>query len=57
VLRNSGGVIACRHAQAGVKQIDNPKIVNIWDPLREVLMEAESRRSKHVEGLQNENPD
>lgn len=54
VLRNGGIVIAHRHAQDIVYQISNPKIVHICDLMREVLAEEASRRSKLVEGFQDE---
>ena len=54
VLRNGGVVIAHRHAQDVVYQIANPKIVNICDLMREVLMEEASRRSKLIEGSHDE---
>ena len=57
VLRNGGVVIAHRHAQDIVYQIANPKIVNICDLMREVLVEEAARRSKLVEGLQDEHPE
>ncbi len=56
VLRNGGVVIAQRHAQDVVYQIANPKIVGICDLMREVLVEEASRRSKLVEGFQDEHP-
>lgn len=56
VLRNGGIVIAHRHAQDVVYQIANPKIVSICDLMREVLVEEASRRSKLVEGFQDEHP-
>ena len=55
VLRN-GVVTAHRHAQDIVYQIANPKIVSICDLMREVLVEEASRRSKLVEGFQDEHP-
>ena|SRR4030042_4507179 len=57
VLRNGGVVITHRHAQDVIYQIANPKIVNICDLMREVLMEEASRRSKLVEGFQDEHPE
>jgi ArsR family transcriptional regulator len=54
VLRNGGVVIAHRHAQDVVYQIANPKIVNICDLMRDILVEEASRRSKLVEGFQDE---
>jgi ArsR family transcriptional regulator len=54
VLRNGGVVLAHRHAQDIVYQIANPKIVSICDLMREVLLEEASRRSKLVEGFQDE---
>ena len=57
VLRNGGVVIAHRHAQDIVYQIANPKIINICDLMREVLMEEASHRSKLVEGFQDEHPE
>ena len=56
VLRNGGVVIAHRHAQDVVYQIANPKIVSICDLMRDVLVEESSRRSKLVEGFQDEHP-
>jgi len=56
VLRNGGVVIAQRHARDVVYQIANPKIVSICDLMREVLVEEASRRSKLVEGFQDEHP-
>ncbi|MFH1908739.1 MAG: metalloregulator ArsR/SmtB family transcription factor [Chloroflexota bacterium] len=56
VLRNGGVVIAHRHAQDVIYQIANPKIVSICDLMREVLVEEASRRSKLVEGFQDEHP-
>ena len=57
VLRNGGVVIAHRHAQDVVYQIANPKIINICDLMREVLMEEAARHSKLVEGFQDEHPE
>jgi ArsR family transcriptional regulator len=57
VLRNGGIVTAHRHAQDVVYQIANPKIVNICDLMREVLVEEASHRSKLVEGFQDEHPE
>jgi ArsR family transcriptional regulator, virulence genes transcriptional regulator len=57
VLRNGGVVIAHRHAQDIVYQIANPKIVNICDLMQEVLLEEASRRSKLMEGFQDEHPE
>ena len=54
VLRNGGVVIAHRHAQDVVYQIANPKIVSICDLMRAVLAEEATRRSKLVEGFQDE---
>ena len=54
VLRNGGVFIAHRHAQDVVYQIANPKIVNIYDLMRDILVEEASRRSKLVEGFQDE---
>ncbi len=54
VLRNGGVVIANRRAQEVIYQIANPKIVNICDLMREVLMEEASHRSKLVGSFQNE---
>lgn len=56
VLRNGGVVITHRHAQDVIYQIANPKIVNICDLMREVLMEEASRRSKIMEDFQDEHP-
>jgi ArsR family transcriptional regulator len=56
VLRNGGVVAVQRHAQEMIYQIANPKIVEICDLMREVLMEEASRRSKLVEGFQDEYP-
>jgi ArsR family transcriptional regulator len=56
VLRNGGVVIAHRQGQDVIYQIANPKIVGICDLMREVLMEEASRRSKLVEGFQDEYP-
>jgi len=53
VLRNGGIVTAHRHAQDVVYQIANPKIVNICDMMREVLVEDAYRRSKLAEELQD----
>jgi len=52
----SGVVIAHQHAQDVIYQIANPKIVSICDLMREVLVEEASRRSKLVEGFQDEHP-
>jgi ArsR family transcriptional regulator len=57
VLRNGGVVTAHRHAQDVIYQIANPKIVNICDLMREVLLEEASHRSKLVEGFQDEHPE
>jgi DNA-binding transcriptional ArsR family regulator len=57
VMRNGSIVIAHRHAQDVVYQIANPKIVNICDLMREVLMEEASHRSKLMEGFQDEHPE
>jgi ArsR family transcriptional regulator, virulence genes transcriptional regulator len=57
VLRNGGIVISHRHAQDIVYQIANPKIVNICDMMREVLMEEATHRAKLVEGFQDEHPE
>jgi DNA-binding transcriptional ArsR family regulator len=54
VLRNGGVVTAHRHAQDVIYQIINPKIVKICDLMREVLVEDAYRRSKLVEGFQDE---
>jgi len=54
VLRNGGVVIANRRAQEVIYQIANPKIVNICDLMRQVLMEEASYRSKLVGSFQNE---
>jgi ArsR family transcriptional regulator, virulence genes transcriptional regulator len=56
VLRNGGIVIARRHAQDIVYQIANPKIVNICDLMREVIVEEATHRSILVEGFQDEHP-
>jgi len=56
VLRNGGVVITHRHAQDVIYQIANPKIVDICDLMREVLMEEASRRSKIMEDFQDEHP-
>ncbi|MHC1783718.1 MAG: ArsR/SmtB family transcription factor [Anaerolineaceae bacterium] len=56
VLRQSGVVSAQREAQEVIYQIANPKIVEICDLMREVLVEEASRRSKLVEGFQGESP-
>ena len=48
VLRNGGVVIAQRRARDVVYQIANPKIVNICDLMREVLVEEAARRSQLV---------
>lgn len=50
VLRNGGVVIAHRQAPGIIYQIANPKIVNICDLMREVLIEEASRRSTLVDG-------
>jgi ArsR family transcriptional regulator len=57
VLRSGGVVIAHRNAQEVIYQIANPKIVGICDLMREVLLEETSRRSKWVEGFQDEHPE
>jgi ArsR family transcriptional regulator len=57
VLRNGGVVIAHRHAQDVIYQIANPKIGQICDLMREVLMEEASRQSKLVEDSQDEHID
>ena len=54
VLRNGGVVIAHRHAQEIIYQIANPKIVEICDLMREVLMAEASHSSKIMEGFQDE---
>jgi ArsR family transcriptional regulator len=54
VLRHGGVVISQRHGQDIVYQIANPKIVSICDLMREVLVEEASRRSRLVEGFQDE---
>jgi hypothetical protein len=54
VLRNGGVVIAHRHAQDVVYQIANLKIVSICDLMRDVLVEEASRRSKLVDGFQDD---
>ncbi|MCX6034794.1 MAG: metalloregulator ArsR/SmtB family transcription factor [Chloroflexi bacterium] len=54
VLRNGGVVIAHRHAQDVIYQIANPKIVEICDLMREVLMAEASHSSKIMEGFQDE---
>ena len=54
VLRNGGVVIAHRHGQDVIYQIANPKIVEICDLMREVLVAESSRRSNLVEGFQDE---
>jgi DNA-binding transcriptional ArsR family regulator len=51
VLRNGGVVTTHHHAQDVIYQIANPKIVNICDLMREVLMEEASHCSKLVEGF------
>jgi ArsR family transcriptional regulator len=56
VLRNGGLVMARRQAQDVFYQITNPKIVEICDLMREVLMEEAARRSKLVSGFQDEHP-
>jgi ArsR family transcriptional regulator len=54
VLRNGSLVIDHRHGQDVIYQITNPKIVNICDLMREVLVEEASRRSKITEDFQDE---
>lgn len=54
VLRNGGVVMAHRHAQDVIYQIANPKIVNICNLMREVLMEDAQHRNKLVEGFLDE---
>ena len=54
VLRNGGIVTAHRHGQDVSYQIANPKIVEICDLMREFLAAEASRRSKLVEGFQDE---
>jgi ArsR family transcriptional regulator len=54
VLRNGGVVIAHRDTQDIVYQIANPKIVNICDLMRELLIEEASHRAKLVEGFLDE---
>lgn len=56
VLRNGGVVITHRHAQDVIYQIANPKIVDICNLMREVLMEEASHRSKIMEDFQDEHP-
>jgi ArsR family transcriptional regulator len=53
-LRNGSVVIAHQHVQDVFYQIANPKIVEFCDLMREVLMAEASRRSKLVEGFQDE---
>ena len=54
VLRH-GGIVTTQHSgQNIIYQIANPKIINICDLMREVLMEKASHRSKLVEGFQDE---
>jgi ArsR family transcriptional regulator len=54
VLRNGGVVVAERHAQDVIYRIANPKIVNICDLMREVLIEEASHRTRLVEGFSDE---
>jgi ArsR family transcriptional regulator len=54
VLRNGGVVIAQPRARDVVYQIANPKIVNICDLMREVLVEQAAHRSQLLEGSQDE---
>jgi ArsR family transcriptional regulator, virulence genes transcriptional regulator len=54
VLRQGGVVISRRHGQDIIYQIANPKIVDICDLMREVLVEEAARRSKLIEGLGDE---
>lgn len=56
VLRSGGVVIAHRQAQEVIYEIANIKIVHICDLMREVLIEEASRRSKLVEGDQDQHP-
>jgi predicted transcriptional regulator len=48
LLRNGGIVTAKHHAQEVIYQIANPKIVNICDLMREVLVEEASHRVQLV---------
>lgn len=52
VLRNGGIVIGHRQGQEVFYQIANPKIVEICDLMREVLVDEASHRSRLVEDLQ-----
>ena len=54
VLRNGGIVIAHRHAQDVIYEIANPKIVDICDLMREVLVEEASHRTKLVESFRDQ---
>lgn len=54
VLRNGGVVTAHRHARDVIYEIANPKIVEICDLMREVLVEEASRYSKLLEGYKPE---
>lgn len=51
VLRNGGVLISQRQGQDVYYHIANPKIVEICDLMREVLIEEANRRSKIAEGL------
>ncbi len=53
VLRNGGIVVSQRQGQDVIYQIANPKIANICDLMREVLLEEVSRRSLLVEASQD----
>lgn len=54
LLRGVDLVVGQRYGQDVVYQIANPKIINICDLMRDVLKEDASRRTKLLEGLQNE---
>lgn len=54
VLRNGGVVIVHRHGQDVVYQIANPKIIEICDLMREILVTEAHRRSELVEGFKDE---
>lgn len=54
VLRNGGVVFAQRHAQEVLYRIANPKLIDICDLMREVLVEDSARRSRLVETSQDE---
>ena len=54
VMRNGGVVIAHRHGQDVVYQIANPKIVEICNLMREVLVAESARRSNFIEGFHDE---